>query len=138
MTTDRLTTIALENLRASANDSWSYLCGSDVQSFGFFLWEWCEDCNIERADEDSAREFAESGEHGVAWLAPVAIDNNAKAIALFTGHVGNVPEDEPFLEGVFSNAGDAKAYLRLSGVIAEDSPLSPALAGFPINLRVPA
>lgn len=121
MTTDRLTTVALQNLRSSANDSWSYLCGSDVESFGFFLWEWCEEWDIERADEDSVREFAESGEHGVAWLVPVAIDNTVKGIALFTGNAGNAPEDEPFLEGVFSTPSEAKAYLRMSGVIAGDS-----------------
>jgi len=121
MRKEGLATVALENLRASANDSWSYLCGSDIESFGFFLWEWVEDCGIEFGDDESARRFAQSGEQGVAWLVPVKIDGRAEGIALFTGHAGNAPEDAPVLEGVFGTVGEAKAHLRLSGVIAEAS-----------------
>ena len=119
MKKEGLLTTALENLRTSRNDSWSYLYGNDVESFGFFLWEWVDDCGIERGDEESARRFAESGEHGVAWLVPVEIDNRVEGIALFTGHAGTAPEDEPVLEGVFDTTGDAKAHLRLYGVIDE-------------------
>jgi hypothetical protein len=124
MTKVELNKFALTMLRATKNDDtrYSYLCGSGVESFGFFLWNWCEAEGIERADEASAREFAESGEFGVAWLVPVEIENRIEGIALFTGHAGDAPEDEPFLEDVFSSSQDAKAYLRKSGVIAGDSP----------------
>jgi hypothetical protein len=120
MNTDRLSEVALSNLRATENDSWSYLCNS-YESFGFFLWEWCEDWGIEGNDEVSARRFAESGEFGIAWLVHVATDAE-QGVALFTGHAGNAPEDEPYLEGVFGTSEDAKAYLRESGVLAGHSP----------------
>lgn len=122
MNKERLTALVLQNLRATKSDSWSYLCKGGVESFGFFLWDWCEEQGIDSGDEDTARGFAESGEFGVAWLVPIAIENKVEGIALFTGHAGNAPEDEPYLEDVFSTAKDAKAYLRSSGVIARDSP----------------
>lgn len=120
MKKNRLANIALNNLRASAKHSWSYLC--EGESFGFFLWEWSEDCGIERGDKVSALEMAQSGEHGVAWLVPIAENDQVEGVALFTGHAGNAAEDEPVLEGVFKSEAEARAYLKTLSVIDERSP----------------
>ncbi|MCZ8124473.1 MAG: hypothetical protein O9277_13745 [Magnetospirillum sp.] len=111
--------IALENLYASRSGGWSYLCGDEVETFGFYSWDMDESTGREDADEATAREYAESGEYGVAWLVPVSVNDKLEGIALFTGNAGNAPEDEPSFEGIFSTLDQAKQHLRNSGVIDE-------------------
>jgi hypothetical protein len=42
-------------------------------------------------------------------------------MALVTGHAGDAPEDEPWIEGIFKSREDAKVSLRKSGIMADDS-----------------
>ncbi len=116
----KLASIALQNLRASKGDAWSYLCECE-DTFGYFLWDWCEDEGIDRTDKDAARNAAESGEHGIAWIVPISVNTRVLGFALFLGHAGNAPEDEPSLGGIYGSPEDAKNYLKQIGVVSEKS-----------------
>lgn len=94
------------------------LCGKDVESFGFFLLDWCDEFVVDRHDLHQLQKLADSGEHGVAWIMNISIDNKIKGVALFTGHAGSAAEDVPELEEVFESTEKAKTYLRTIGVIA--------------------
>jgi len=120
---DRIKSTAIAMLNSTKNDEtrFSYLCGRDVESFGFFLWEWCEDWDVEETDIESILAFANSGEHGIAWIVPVEIHQKIEGYALFTGHAGSAAEDSPNFEDVFDTAEDAKLYLKDLGLIATDN-----------------
>ena len=117
---NKLEKIALDMLRSTEHDEtrFSFLCGTEVLTFGFFLWEWCDDWGLEQSDTGKLLSYANSGEHGIAWIVPVEDDNIIEGYALFTGHAGAAAEDIPNFEGVFDSPGDGKSYLQRLGVIA--------------------
>ena len=99
----------------------SLLCGKDVESFGYFLLDWCDEFGVDQRDLHQLQKLADSGEHGVAWIVKVSIDKKIKGVALFTGHAGSAAEDIPGLEEVFESSEKAKKYLQTIGVIASDA-----------------
>jgi hypothetical protein len=96
----------------------SYLRGKDVESFGFFLLDWCDEFGVDQHDLHQLQKLADSGEHGIAWIVNISVDNKINGVALFTGHAGSAAEDVPALEEVFESTEKAKTYLRIIGVIA--------------------
>lgn len=95
-----------------------FLCEKDVESFGFFLLDWCDEFGVDRYDLHQLQKLADSGEHGVAWIVNISVDHRINGVALFTGHAGSAAEDVPELEEVFESTEKAKTYLRTIGVIA--------------------
>jgi hypothetical protein len=95
-----------------------FLCEKDVESFGFFLLDWCDEFGIDQHDLHQLQKQADRGEHGVAWIMSISIDNKIKGVALFTGHAGSAAEDVPELEEIFESTEKAKTYMRTIGVIA--------------------
>ena len=118
---EKLQNIALKLFRASEHDEtrFSYLCGNDVKTFGFFLREWLDDYDPNITDKELA-ELARSCEYGIAWIVPVEVAKKIEGYALFTGHAGAAAEDEPMFMDVFNTIEEAKEYLRLDGVIADN------------------
>ena len=50
---------ALAKMYSTEHDGtrFSYLSGSEVETFGFFLWDWCEDFNVKETDFESILAF---------------------------------------------------------------------------------
>ena len=60
-----------------------------------------------------------SGDTSVAWIVALERPGLGQRWALFVGHTGSAPEDEPGLAGIFDTSEGARAWLRTVGWTSE-------------------
>ena len=67
----------------------------------------------------AARVQANSGDTSIVWIVKLTRPRSGVKWALFRGHTGCAPEDEPGLVGIFDTAEDAVALLDTRGQRAD-------------------